>query len=288
MGHYLATDLRDQDQNTWGLESRAILSDDAGVRACIVFIHGFGGHAVETWLDFPALLPSESVCARCDALFFGYDGLYDTADFSAASLRDFLSALLDAPAPEILNPSRPAGATSRAETFRYDRIILCAHSLGAVVTRRAILDLVQQFGRDVDSMQRICLQFFAPAHKGAHVIEFGAQVLAAIPLPFPVDGLAAAAIRMKFPVLQDLEVGCQTLANLEVATQTLLQSNPARYAFLRAHVVHGQKDRVVAHAPFGQDHPQQFVRGHGHQSVCKPSGVFRAPLASLLMQMGGL
>lgn len=285
MGHYLPTDLCDQHKNVWGVQSRAILSDDPAVRACIVFVHGFGGHAVQTWLDFPALLPEEGQCAQYDVLFFGYDGLFDTADFSAANLRDFLSALLNAPATKVLNPSRPQGAAERVATFQYDRIILCAHSLGAVVTRRAVLDLAQTSESNVDAMQRLRLQFFAPAHKGAHIIEFGEQVLAAIPLPFPIDGLAAAAIKMKFPALHDLEVGCQTLADLEAATRTLLQTNPARYNFLRAHVLHGQKDRVVAHTPFGQDHPQQFVRGHDHRTVCKPTGTFRAPLELLLSRV---
>lgn len=285
MGHYLPSPLLQASGDVWGTDSRVILSEDPATSACLVFVHGFGGSAVDTWVDFPALVPQEPKCAQYDAFFWGYDGLFSSADFSAAELRSFIAALLREPATQIVNPSRPSGAPERPAAFAYERVIVCAHSLGAVITRRAVVDMARGIEAYHDVLPRLRLQFFAPAHKGAHIIAFGEQVLAAIPLPFPVDGLAAEAIRSKFPALRSLEVGCQALLDLEEATRALVRSDKARYDFLRAHVLHAQNDRVVEHTPFGEDHPQLFVRQHNHRSLCKPTATFRAPMEIVLKRV---
>src|SRR5215471_9605979 len=103
-------------------------------RKAILFIHGYTGDALKTWKDFPALLPQNPKFAGHDLLFYGYDGLRAPVGSSASLFRQFLEKLF-ANTPDISNRSLPP-LFHRDATFGYDDLIIVAHSLGAVVTRR--------------------------------------------------------------------------------------------------------------------------------------------------------
>jgi pimeloyl-ACP methyl ester carboxylesterase len=144
--HHFPLDLKRPDGQSWGRSSKAFFATEP-VGSAILFVHGFGGKATDTWLEFPRLLPLEAESAGYDLLFYGYDGKKARAAFSAAGLLEFLDALNDTPSRDVINPSLTPGIPKRPKAFRYKRLVICAHSLGAVVSRLALLDAGNQTPR---------------------------------------------------------------------------------------------------------------------------------------------
>lgn len=62
-------------------------------RKAIVFVHGFSGHAINTWSDFHVLLPECPKCGYYDMYFYGYDGLRAEMNASAAIFCTFLDRM---------------------------------------------------------------------------------------------------------------------------------------------------------------------------------------------------
>ena len=108
----------------------------------ILFIHGYGGDVITTWSDFHDLLLGCAKCSGQDLFFYGYDGLRADMNASAAIFRTFLDRLFGKTA-SILADNLPLSA-SRPSTFRYDELVIAAHSLGAVISRRALLDATRK------------------------------------------------------------------------------------------------------------------------------------------------
>ena len=235
----------------------------------VVFLHGFGGKAVGTWNDFQALLPKEQACAGHDLIFFGYDGLYTQANASADVVRGFLAELFDEPA-RLINPTLDPSA-HRPDTFAYRSVLLVAHSLGAVVCRRALLNA----GLENDRWTaRTSMVLFAPAHMGAtNIIELGAQAITTIPLLGP---LLASLGKFKFKALQDLEQGCQTLLKLEEDTRAALAAGAAH--LIARKVLFGRDEGSVDSNRFCDDPPAIWIDDKDHTGVCKPSRGFLDPV----------
>src|SRR4051812_46296137 len=97
-----------------------------------VFVHGFGGGAVTTWVQFPTLLQSERGYSGYDHFFYGYDALRKRARPSADSLVQFLDRLFTDPVGLF---SETTTTFVRSPTLQYDAVVVVAHSLGAVVSR---------------------------------------------------------------------------------------------------------------------------------------------------------
>jgi hypothetical protein len=89
--HYLSVPLA-----KWGKNTSAHWAINPGRRA-VVFVHGFGGQSISTWTDFSGLLHQQSACSGDDIIFYGYDGLYAQAEFSATHLFHFLQRLFNDP-----------------------------------------------------------------------------------------------------------------------------------------------------------------------------------------------
>src|SRR6266404_521895 len=104
----------------------------------LVFVHGFKGSAVGTWTEFPTLMRDQARCSGWDLIFYGYDGVRTRATNSAGHLREWLEILSTNPL-SIINPTLDE-EVRRGAGFAYKRIILVAHSLGAIVSRQALLD----------------------------------------------------------------------------------------------------------------------------------------------------
>jgi len=41
----------------------------------IIFVHGFGGHAIKTWSDFKDAIQYDDDFKHCDIFFYGYNSL---------------------------------------------------------------------------------------------------------------------------------------------------------------------------------------------------------------------
>jgi pimeloyl-ACP methyl ester carboxylesterase len=223
--HHLPTRIPfgEQSEVLWAL---------APTRKAILFVHGFGGSATTTWVQFPSLLQRERSCHGHDLIFYGYDGLQTRARPSADLLIRLLDELFSNPT-ELLAKSLPSAA--RPKQFKYKEIVIVAHSLGAVVSRIALVDA---YSKRRNWASKIKLVFFAPAHGGANILSLASLAMGVLRLA-PVEALA----RFRFQVLHDLEENCQTLT--ELANQTRATIRRGARNLIARRVIYAGQDKVV-------------------------------------------
>ena len=112
-------------------ETKVKIAENQSSRACVIFIHGFGGAVAKTWGDFPQYLKFAEDLDGYDVRCFGY----------ATSLwPDLLSGIWTG------KPDIPRVASAFAQYWqdeirdRYDTFAIIAHSMGGLVSQRAILN----------------------------------------------------------------------------------------------------------------------------------------------------
>lgn len=269
MSHFLPVDV------PAGRKSRAWYARTPATRA-VVFVHGFGGDPLDTWMRFPHILPGDPKCAGHDLYFFGYDSLRRQAAFSAAEFGKFLRDLFVAPAG-VVRSSSPRIADQRPASFQYERVIIICHSLGAVVVRRALLDLAADAAmRPYLANVRVVL--FAPAHLGARdVADLASEALGALKLK--VVGLF---IKFDWTVLDDLKEGSPTLEQLLEDTKAEYAESvklgvPVHHVVAEA-VVHAEFDKIIIQNRFFKDPQMIPAKGQSHTSVCKPQDGYLDPV----------
>ena len=238
-------------------------------RQCIVFIHGYSGKPLETWAEFDRLLPQESCCTGVDVFFYGYDGLFAEMAASASLFADFLESILARPM-SMIRRALPPGASREAD-FRYDRVLLVAHSLGAVVTRWALLDLRDRGHRGLDAVSMV---LFAPAHKGARVQALANEVLGG----FSFTRILGAGARFQSPLVDQLAVGSRELESLEARTTGSVREDGARSYLVPRCIVIAEFEKIVSNLRFASDGPPRAFRRATHMNVCKPRDSWRDPL----------
>ena len=104
---------------------------DGHVRRLIVFVHGFLGKAVGTWLDFPEIdtgRPENQWWVESDLLFVGYKSTKDDITGVANRIRQQLSRFYPLPPQDALTV---AGNPVRADLMSpYEELILVGHTGG--------------------------------------------------------------------------------------------------------------------------------------------------------------
>lgn len=238
----------------------------------IVFIHGYNGNAVGTWLDFPWHLEISPGCRGADLIFFGYDGVGTELAESAVGLYHFLKSLLATP-PRLINDSL-LPYPERADDFKFARLTLIAHSAGAVVSRLALLE---RWKNKEVWLPRTELVLFAPAHKGARVSEL---IQSAFGPLGPFGAVAAKFLEFRQPVLRGLKPGSEVLKDLSDETEKAL-ADKADY-HVACKVVWAAGDRVVLNQTFGRDATPAVHENVSHMSICKPSLVYSRPAREVL------
>jgi len=267
----------------WMLKSQVILCRKAAKTAA-VFIHGWGGDAGGTWEMFPKALTTLPAAASADAYLVDYPSISHQVPFCAAQLRRFLVDLVEAPVEVMINRSLPSGAPRRSPNDTYERIILVGHSMGAVIARRALLDIEKAPPPSITPkhLEKFKLLFFAPAHLGSDLpLLIGAG--------FHLDKLPAAKligslILLWKPSLRDLEKGSASLNKLASDCRELRERREAKgesTTHLRANVYHAERDRVVYQDDFDNDFPFTPVMQRNHRNVCKPDASYLTPVEAL-------
>src|SRR5260370_16772791 len=165
----------------------------------ILFIHGFNGEAVSTWTEFERFLLREPKCQDRDIVFFGYDGLKTYAEVSAQEFGKFLDRLCADP-HSIFRASFP-NSVRRDKGFAYGDVLVVAHSLGAVISRRALLNA---FDTKKNWLSKIRLVLFAPAHNGTRAVGWISSVLTGF---VPQLGGLSALFERNFRPPTDLNKG---------------------------------------------------------------------------------
>lgn len=236
----------------------------------VIFIHGYGGNALNTWGDFCSILPNNKKHEGIDILFYGYDGL--RADFyaSAAIFRDFLSRLLEETKSFLDNNIPPQ--VSREINFKYEKVIIVAHSLGAAISRRALIDATKCNSKWVTLVDLI---LYAPAHNGARV-DLLFELIPKIPFLKRLISLT----RFASPLIDQLKPGSKPLSQLLNDTEKYTQNNTNGQLIARK-VIIAEYEKIVENDSFGDDPPPETIPNTCHTTVCKPRSDFMKPATIL-------
>jgi pimeloyl-ACP methyl ester carboxylesterase len=280
-----------------------LLSASPFVDSAVVFVHGWGGAAGRTWENFQAGLRGLPEASKADGIFWGYPSTIRKVAFCAAKFREFLGDLVEAPASHILNLSLPPKAPPRDPQFRYRKVVLCAHSMGAVIVRRAVIEL-DRMGKLEASRTAVRLLLFAPAHKGSNIPMMAASGFGLEWIP-GARLIANSLLVLRYRSLMDLATGSEVLRLLEQDCRDLRTSKIPEYerilesrrrlssdadveaigaslwGHLRATVLHAEADGVVEQERFDDDPPFTTVMRRNHRSICKPDDSYRKPVEEL-------
>lgn len=241
----------------------------------IVFVHGFNGEAVGTWSQFERYLPQSPRCIGSDLIFFQYDSLYRQCATSAAALHTLITQLC-ADRQGLIHQTLGFQGIG-AQPLAYQKIVLVAHSTGAVVARKALL---RMYRNNEAHAQQVSLVLFAPAHLGAH-----ASQLMGLLSVIPYAGWVPSLLRYRYPPVTELCTGplgelSQSLKDLRDETANALQ-NGATYLRARK-VVFGEYDNIVVVGNYCQDAVFDRAVEKSHTDVCKPTSTYRDPIEVVL------
>jgi len=264
-------------------DSYALLSTSPTVRKAAIFVHGFGGHPVRTWSLLQDFLTIDPAWRDVDAYFIGYDSVGDETRLSAEYVGHFIREVCPVP-PDALFTTRCAEefVRLRPNETSYDSIELFGHSLGGVVLRIAILELLKKGlaaigSEEVDGLpedfRKACeasLKLFAPAQGGARISGLKGMAVRMLGVRAIVD-----IFKGRSPSMQELEPGSQLLQALREDVTYFAERYPA-FRALRARIAWAHHDDIVTSMPFRHD-VSYTVLDSDHVSVCKPSPKTMAP-----------
>src|SRR5690348_8183696 len=130
----------------------------------VIFVHGYNGEAIDTWNKFPEMLRKNESFTRADLLFYGYPSLKYHASDHAGMFLNFLDTEMGHNASR--SNLRRCAAEKKLPSREYKKIIILAHSLGAVVIREALLR-----AKDKSWIDKVSIGLYAPAHIHATVTQ---------------------------------------------------------------------------------------------------------------------
>jgi len=240
----------------------------SGADTAILFLHGYSGSSIGTWKQFDSLLFDFPPAQDADIFFIGYPSTTRATEANAYSFFEALDALFGSLAAA-RRPSSIPGDRDKP----YRKIVVVAHSMGAVVARRALLlaDEQNRFWTD-----RTALVLFAPAHLGARFHNY-------------VDSTVASIYRLiwnfaqfRSPAINELRVGSPYLEQHQRDVAVALLRRPILRHLIAQRVIHGLDDIIVdqpGHV-FCSDPPSIFIPGT-HTSLCKPRSISSPALEQL-------
>lgn len=224
-------------------------------RRAIIFAHGFRGSAAATFGRVADIARQSPALSDADLLFFDYTCARKQVPRLAA---DFVRLLDDIDDGVPLVEWDRLLHDLRGGRTEYEDIVIVAHSLGAVIARRALLDAHKAGKPWVD---RTGFIFYAPAHLGARVHTLIDLTLGKIPLP--VDAL----VKTYYPCLEELEPGSTTL---RLIYEESVSAYAAHCEPVRARAIAMADDEQVVDAnAFFKDPPGVPVANTDHMSVVK-------------------
>ena len=201
-----------------------------GAKAAVVFVHGFTGSAGKTWGDFPTHLTADSRLDGWDVHSLGYKtGLsFDVPGLWKAK-------------PDLTKLAQQLRTVvGKGDLARYRVLSFVAHSMGGLVTQKALVDDRELVGRT------------------GHVVLFGT----------PSGGLAKAGFGFFNRQMRDMSAGGRFIEALRTGWTERFGETPP-FAFLAAA---GDQDEFVPSSsslgPFPE--AQQAVVYGGHLEIVKP------------------
>jgi pimeloyl-ACP methyl ester carboxylesterase len=231
----------------------------------VVFVHGFRGQATSTWTSFESLLPPRGKAKHYDIFFYGYNCFSSDTTVQGRLFCDFLHELCTSP-DRLAKDSLPTAA-AREREFRYERVLLVGHSIGAIVCRRALL-YARKLGRDW--MPNTSMILFAPADHGARV-----GLLKDLP-DWSWLYLIKTALRYVSPLVDEVEPSSESIRRLQQDSSDAIKDG-AKYLIANK-VILAEMEHVIDNQRFVQDPVPIPIPGTTHTTVCKPRPDFTQPI----------
>lgn len=186
----------------------------------------------------------------------------------------FLDQLFSNPL-SLRSQSLPPEAT-RPKDLHYQKIIIVAHSSGAVVSRLA---LVQAYVKKSSWLLKTRLVLFAPAHCGTRVQALLMSALTSVPWTVGIMGVGEFFCQP----LEELKPGSELLKQLLEKTDKAQEENSEESKRLLAErVIHGANDKIAQPLLFSKDPGFTSIPRKDHFSVCKPNQDYTLPINELL------
>jgi pimeloyl-ACP methyl ester carboxylesterase len=258
----------------------ALISDRPDTETAVIFFHGFLGDAHGTWLNFQSMIESQRAnypeWDRSDLFFVQYPSFRRSISDIAAIALNVVDSVFPVPPPALFETAvRLKGAPEgllqlNLETHQYKNLILVAHSEGGAVLRRAV-EVAYKGNRLHDKLVNAELNLFAPAHLG---FEPKGWIGACLNVA-KIEQIAITALRLSRAFVEMKEK--TTLESTRVNTDRYADESPT-YRALRARVLIGADDDIVAHGEFLRDTVLDPEEGQDHTSICKPCPGYPKPL----------
>jgi hypothetical protein len=221
----------------------------------LFFVHGFGGNATDTWGDFFNLVGRPET-KNFDSFFYHYPVHKSQVEILSQLLLDALEFVFEGK----LNQELLKQGIQRKDLYK--EVFICAHSLGAVIVRHALMRAVE-LRKPWLSAVRFLL--FAPAHKGvfkpAWILIEG--ILGLLPG-------ASAFTGFVFPSKEDLTRGSTFLQEMERKYNNFILQNDIAPLLTATRIVFGVQEKIVETDHFGREMTEYKVISGDHFSVCKP------------------
>ncbi|SKG00962.1 Uncharacterised protein [Mycobacteroides abscessus subsp. massiliense] len=242
--------------------------EDSGVERLIVFVHGFGGDAVTSWLDFPSInlaKPENEWWRHSDLLFVGYKSTSD--DISAVANRIRREIRKFYPRPYSAGLEVDGNQLRKDTTTPYKELIFVGHSLGGVVLRRVLSDAAQEWidkGRPEPRpfILNTLTYMFSPASAGFRAAGW-LGFLAATSLWTAIETFLSRS--SSYTDLQP-----DSLVLRELRDRTVKYAAQDEFSALRANIVWANPDSVVISERYHTDYVDATWDGQTHVTVCKP------------------
>jgi hypothetical protein len=271
----------------------ALLSEDDSTDTAVVFIHGFGGDPVTTWLNFQGLVDTTTISPgfwkTADLFFYRYKSVQDHLHVNGEAILEFINHVFPSPSPEILSFFDVDAVVDGVEvrprdlqldpTNRYRNLIIVGHSEGGLLIRRSLLDTVkgmedEQLAEISDSLEPSVLKarvrLFAPALMG---VTFSGLIGVIAHSSFLGNLGSWALLGSRAAADMSNETNIQTIQN---GTEHEARKWK-KLIGLRAKVLWGGKDSIVTPNEYAVD-TKKTELDKNHTSVCKPTSDYSAPL----------
>jgi len=266
--------------------SYVLLTDDVPDTA-IVFVHGFAGNAVTTWVDFHAQIDGRQygpAFKKTDVFFYSYDSTANFVWQSANRLGNFIEHVVGKMSKDTLRLWLPQGrdwskvakqVLDEKMSRTYSKVLLVGHSLGGVVIRKLVLKCVDK-ERDADPIHPLLENrspvLFAPAIKG---FIHGQTVAQIVSLATVISVGFVIWVLRRGKVYTQLLEGSSTLVDLEKFTEEAFASNAL--PGLAARIYFGVDEEIVTPGKYKCD-KQKDKPDRRHVDICKPSSSFDDPV----------
>ena len=224
-------------------QSYAMLTEESEARHVVIFVHGFGGHPFKTWCQMQNLIPSDDSWKGTDAYFIGYKSIQNEVSLSAAYMARIIRDICPEPPDNLFRVNaRSATYQLRSHKTRYESVDLIGHSLGGVVLRAALLELLRQGFAAAGSSDITKLptsywvpcsarvRLFAPAQGGARIAGLKGMIRHTVGFKAFIE-----LCRGSSPSFQELEPGSLLLQALREDINYYADQHPGLNSLKSAH-----------------------------------------------------